>query len=62
MEQRVTGEHHLVTVVLHEKADAVLRMAWRVKTFDRDVFSDLEAFSLARCLGYAFAVLATDNR
>jgi len=60
MEQRVAREHDLVPVVLHEPADAVLRVARRVEALDGDV-ANLEALAVARRLGYGFAVLAADD-
>jgi hypothetical protein len=61
MEQRITSEHNLVIIVFHEEADAVLSMAWCVNAPDGDILPDLEAFSVTGCLGYAFALLATDD-
>lgn len=60
MEQRVAREHDLVAAVLHEPADAVLRVARRVEALDGDV-ADLEALAVARRLGHCLAVLAADD-
>lgn len=59
MEQGVTRKDDLVAVVLHEPADAVLRVAWRVETLDVDI-ANLEALAVTGRLGHCFAVLAAD--
>lgn len=60
MEQRVARKHNFFASVLHEPADAVLGVAWRVQALDGDT-ADLEAGAVGRCLGHAFGVFAGDD-
>lgn len=60
MEQGVAGEDDPVPVVLHEPADTILRVAWRVETLNVDT-ADLETLAVSRRLGHCFAVLAANN-
>lgn len=60
VEQRVAREDDLVRAVLHEPADAVLRMARRVQALDGDA-ADLEARAVGRRLRDGLGVLAGDD-
>ena len=60
-EQGITSENDLVVTILHEVADTVLRVAWRVQRLDRDALSNLEHFTMGRGLGDRLAVLASND-
>ena len=60
-EQGVTCEDHLVIAIFEVIADAVLRVAWRVKRLHLDA-ADVEGRAMIRSLRHLRAVLATDNR
>jgi hypothetical protein len=60
VEQRVPGKHNLFVAVLHEPADAVLRVARRVQRLDGDA-ADGEGVAVLGRLGDFLAVLAADD-
>lgn len=49
VEQGVAREDHLVVTVLHEPADAILRVAWRVQALDGDAAQREALAVLRRC-------------
>ena len=59
-EERVAGKLSLARLVLHEEADAVLRVARRVHRLHRDA-AQLERLAVLGRLGHALAVLAADD-
>lgn len=59
-EEGITGEHHPVVPVLHEPADAVLRVTRRVQARDRDA-ADLQLLVVARRQRHARGVLASPD-
>lgn len=60
VEQRIAREDDLVVAVLHEPADAVLGMAWRVQALDGDA-PQLEAVTVGRRLRHAVALFSADD-
>ncbi len=61
-EQRVPGKHHTILSILHQIADAVLRVTGRMKRRDGDLLSNGELLAMLRCLGNRLAILATRYR
>lgn len=59
-EERVPSKDGLVPAVLHEEADAVLRVAGRVDALDADG-PQLEDLIVGRCPCHALAVFAADD-
>lgn len=59
MKQRIPRKHNLVLAVLHEIADAVLRVARRVQRLDGNA-ADAEGLAVLGGLGHFGAVLAAD--
>ena len=59
MKQGIPRKHDLVLPVLHEVADAVLRVARRVQRLDGNA-ADAEGLAVLGGLGYFRAVLAAD--
>ena len=60
MEQSVSGKHGLFLAILHEPADAVLGVAWRVQRL-RHYAADVEGLAVGRRFRHCFAVLAAEN-
>lgn len=60
MKQRVSGKHDLFVAVLHEIADAVLRVARRVQRLDGDAADGEGVAVLGRHVDF-LAVLAADD-
>lgn len=60
MKQRVPGKHNLFVAVLHEIADAVLRVARRVQRLDGDA-ADGKGVAVHRHHVDFLAVLAADD-
>lgn len=60
-EQSVPSEHNTLISILHEVANAVLRVARCVQSLDRDAVSDLELLTMCRSLGDRLALLAPNH-
>lgn len=60
-EQCVTREHSSVIAVLHEVADAVLRMARCIQRSDLDALADFKGLAVLGRLGDCVAILAADD-
>lgn len=60
MEQRIARKDDLVVAVLHEPADTVLGVAWRVQALDGDA-PQLEAVTVGRRLRHAIALFSADD-
>jgi hypothetical protein len=59
VEKRVPGEDNLVIPVLHEIADAVLGMAWRMQRLYGNV-ADIERLAMFRRLCDLLTILPSD--
>jgi hypothetical protein len=60
VEEGVAGKDGFLVAILHEPADAILRMARGVKCFDGDA-AEVEGLAVGGCLGHLLAVLAADD-
>lgn len=60
MEKSVSCKDRFIGPILHEPADAVLSVAWRVEGFYGDA-ADVEGRVIGWRFGYAFAVFAADD-
>lgn len=49
-EESISGKNDALVTILHEVADAVLRVTWGVQSADSDSITDLEF--LAMCWGF----------
>lgn len=58
-EERVTSKDDTLVSVLEEEANAVLRMAGRMKRLCGDTLANLEHLTVGRCLGDRLAVFAS---
>lgn len=60
MEERVSRKHHLVLAILHEPANAILSVTWRVECLHCDA-ADIEGLAVGWRFRYGFAVLAAND-
>ena len=60
-EQGVTSEDCTVVAIFEQIANAVLRVAWSVKSLDLDAIANGERLAMARCLGDFIAIPTADD-
>ena len=61
-EERVPREDNPVIPILHEPANTVLGMAWRMQRLDGNALPDLEGLLVSWSAGDGLAVLAAEDR
>lgn len=61
-EERISSEDHALLPILHEIADAVLRMAWCVQSADGDPVANLEFLTMDWRLRDRLAVASSNDR
>lgn len=59
--QRITSEHHPLLPILHEIANAILRMARGMQSFHGDALADLERFVVRGSLRDRLAAFSSDD-
>lgn len=60
-EEGISSENDALTAILHEVADAILRVTRGMQRADRDSVANLEFLAMCGCLGHRLAVAASDD-